>query len=865
MLSRSNFAQRLAAGFVVFGLLMGPGVAGAVINAVSADDICEPSEDPCVITEKVNVLLDDEDVLAVLDFGLRTVQTIGGGNFDFGGNSGELSAGRWLLGGSGNSIAAKANGFGGFIVVTARGTCSDDAERACLLDIDCEDEEATCSGGDGRLDVTARINVSAGEAGGIELRAAGDLTVSATLDAVGTATESDGGDIDLESGGGTVNIAGVLSTDSGGQGTGGDVTVAAGGDVLIQTAMSLTGGDGDGGSLLIEAGNDVVITANIDANAGSGAGSGGFIDILAGRDIVMTGPGASSPVKIFSDGNRDSDDFAGDGGDHSYFAGRDIVINEFVILTSSGARPDGFGGEVSFDASRDVVIGGDVVASGKGSLGEGGTIDLFAAETLEVLGTANFDTTAGDGAGTIEAASVGPMVFGGAHDLRALASSGFGGDAFLSSDDTITISGEFLTNGDSSVLFASACRMDVSSTGFLNNVSLDGIIELEVRESMQISAGGRLDASDGVINLAYRDAAKPPVILGVLSPDPELIVRAELRGCPVCGNGELDEGESCEDGNTANGDGCGEFCQLDACVEATPGFPEVPICDDGKECTIDTCDSGIGQCLHVVNCDDGVACTSDRCVGEFCVNTPVDSRCDDGVFCNGAETCLANAGCAFGPAPVCDDFVSCTIDTCDLDLDACAFEPDDSVCDDGVFCNGPEVCSTSNGCEGVEAVDCSDDFDCTDDSCDEVNDRCLNAPFDDRCPGGLCSDGVCNPVLGCRKEDNGLCSTTTTSSLPIDLICGDADLNGFVRASDALLTLQTAVGAGECDPRVCDFDGDGNVRAGDALDILRLAVGLEVTPECNFSVGVSAVIRYQTTSTSTTSTAPGATTTTLPN
>jgi len=31
----------------------------------------------------------------------------------------------------------------------------------------------------------------------------------------------------------------------------------------------------------------------------------------------------------------------------------------------------------------------------------------------------------------------------------------------------------------------------------------------------------------------------------------------------VCGNGTLDAGEQCDDGNTADGDGCSATCQLE--------------------------------------------------------------------------------------------------------------------------------------------------------------------------------------------------------------------------------------------------------------------------------------------------------------
>ena len=51
-----------------------------------------------------------------------------------------------------------------------------------------------------------------------------------------------------------------------------------------------------------------------------------------------------------------------------------------------------------------------------------------------------------------------------------------------------------------------------------------------------------------------------------------------------------------------------------------------------------------------------------------------DSDCDDGVFCNGAEMC--NAGkCMAGDPPSCDDGFGCTIDICNEATQTCEHEP----------------------------------------------------------------------------------------------------------------------------------------------------------------------------------------------
>ena len=55
----------------------------------------------------------------------------------------------------------------------------------------------------------------------------------------------------------------------------------------------------------------------------------------------------------------------------------------------------------------------------------------------------------------------------------------------------------------------------------------------------------------------------------------------------LCGNGALDTGEECDDGNLSDGDCCSSSCQFEAAGSACP--------DDGDPCTTNTCD-GSGGC-----------------------------------------------------------------------------------------------------------------------------------------------------------------------------------------------------------------------------------------------------------------------------
>jgi len=81
-----------------------------------------------------------------------------------------------------------------------------------------------------------------------------------------------------------------------------------------------------------------------------------------------------------------------------------------------------------------------------------------------------------------------------------------------------------------------------------------------------------------------------------------------LDGVPgaFCGDGELDFGEDCDDGNQANGDCCDSSCNFD---------PLNTPCPDGDVCNGDeTCDgSGVCDAGAALDCNDGEPCTQDLC------------------------------------------------------------------------------------------------------------------------------------------------------------------------------------------------------------------------------------------------------------
>ncbi len=141
----------------------------------------------------------------------------------------------------------------------------------------------------------------------------------------------------------------------------------------------------------------------------------------------------------------------------------------------------------------------------------------------------------------------------------------------------------------------------------------------------------------------------------------------------------------------------------------------------------------------------------------------INAECDDGLFCNGAETCDVGSGtCQSGAPPACDNGLFCDgVESCNEATDSCdAGTP--PTCDDGLFCNGAESCNeTTDSCDAGTPPACDDGEFCNGaETCNEGTDACDPgaAPCD---PGTeTCNEGtdVCEPI-GCTVDadcDDGL-------------------------------------------------------------------------------------------------------------
>lgn len=160
----------------------------------------------------------------------------------------------------------------------------------------------------------------------------------------------------------------------------------------------------------------------------------------------------------------------------------------------------------------------------------------------------------------------------------------------------------------------------------------------------------------------------------------------------------------------------------------------------------------------------------------FNIACAVSAECDDGLFCNGTETCVAGI-CQSGTPPAVDDGVPCTIDACDETNDVVVHTPSDALCDNGVFCDGVETCHATLGCQSGPPADCTAlDGQCVVGTCNAVTDLCEAVPANE---GGACDDGV-----PCTQDvcQGGVCVGTNIAQITVQLeIDGLAPLTNVTR------------------------------------------------------------------------------------
>ena len=196
--------------------------------------------------------------------------------------------------------------------------------------------------------------------------------------------------------------------------------------------------------------------------------------------------------------------------------------------------------------------------------------------------------------------------------------------------------------------------------------------------------------------------------------------------------------------------------------------------DGGRPLPDATADTGVdaGPICDPPDCNDGNLCTDDLCTATGCEHVPNTSSCDDGVFCNGFDTC-ADGTCQPGLGD------PCTAPTvCDESRHSCVGCGDDSHCPpdnapDWSSCDfGGSICGldgtqarevTSYACN-LSTHECDATMTLQMEACSrppsETNGAsCVEAASTGKCQGGACCTGCLDGTSCNAGTASGSCGT----------------------------------------------------------------------------------------------------------
>lgn len=511
------------------------------------------------------------------------------------GNSGVLRADATFSAGSGGEIDFAASGDG---ITTGL---------------------ATINGLLSAVGVAGSADTGGGDGGCICIEAEGDLHMdlaSAEIIADAGAPDGTGGEVDIldDTGGmtmpGTVSAA-VAGTDSGG----GDVCIETSTDLTISGSILLSAGSGGGGQadLTSDQGNVSIAQSGKIAASGSSAGDGGSISLCAAFDCSNgTDPTLVQAVLVEGTLVADGDPGGGAGGAIALEGNVSVRVSSTGSLHASGGSA---GGTLSAAADSGVAsIEGPMTAAGGGPNGPGGVLSVDASGRISVSAPLNGSGFGNGGmvgighvASAMTTATTGPLNVSG--NITVASSTAAGGTIELMDEGDVFVAGTLVSTGvvaptDSSQIGIDIlgcnvilCGMDAQScpagsTGVLTSLGPSGVNRVTDRNSAGIFGNMNANQSSGSNDLVYDGNVKhKPLVLGQVKPVQALTVNAALMPCPICGDGITEPPETCDDGNTNDGDGCSSSCQKEASLPGDAnGDHSVTIADIGF---LDGSDGGI--------------------------------------------------------------------------------------------------------------------------------------------------------------------------------------------------------------------------------------------------------------------------------
>lgn len=269
---------------------------------------------------------------------------------------------------------------------------------------------------------------------------------------------------------------------------------------------------------------------------------------------------------------------------------------------------------------------------------------------------------------------------------------------------------------------------------------------------------------------------------GIMSPHISCPVELDMAPEPYCGDGNIDSGEQCDDGNNINGDGCSANCRIEVAPEPEPVCGDGILddneeCDDGNNINGDGCSSiceieiaepvcGDGVLDENEECDDGNNIDGDGCSAECTIEEVILPSCGDGVLDEGEECDDGNNincdGCSEEcKLEICGDNIICAPETCE--------PPNTNICDANCQVIIPPKCGDGELDEGEE---CDDGNNENGDGCSSI---CIIEVIEPVCGNGIieeneeCDDG--------NNEDGDGCSPVCTHEKEAPANCGDGILD----------------------------------------------------------------------------------------
>lgn len=501
-----------------------------------------------------------------------------------------------------------------------------------------------------------------------------------------------------------------------------------------------------GGSFQISAGS-LVIKGRLEA-------LGGEIDVDVAGNFSLLAEGGS-PARINVD----------DSGFLTVYAAGNVDLEGSVI---SARGRDGFpAGEVIMAAGGDIAVGNPIDLTG--AAGEdGGGVVLIAGGNLNVTSAISANGSGADSAGgyiEAQAGSSGTLTIAGV--LEATATSNGIADGYIE--------------------LGPSCNVEISGTLRTRNASLNpgfGVNVIQYLNSLNVTGSNLFADQEGAVMLcrcpdANNDATcdggclQGPVGMSQASIIPSSQVIAVASAPCACGNGHVDVGEECDDGNRSNFDGCRYNCKLARCGDGLTDPSEE--CDDGNGVSGDCCSATCqleadGSSCHQI----GNLCIGGQCRAGLCSNTgpivcsPLDqchvagtcnpaagcsnpnkvngTSCNDGNACTQADSCQ-NGACTGSNPRICAAQDQChSAGICNPTTGMCPNpeRPNGTACNDGNQCTAADTCQ-SGACVGTALADGN--------SCDDSNSCTLL----DRCMGGMCAGTACLSGLPCLNALGGQC------------------------------------------------------------------------------------------------------------